>query len=96
LAANICSRWKKIIMFRKGKRKCDFEKLYANRQKMQNTIDEKLSANECESGNVEMQWNDIKICVLCTMSYLVGKVERRRRKPRNKQIMTSKVDKRRM
>ena len=63
---------------------------------MQDALEEKLGAVESESGNVEMQWNDIKKCVLCALSDLVRKVERRRRKSRNIQIMTSKVDKRRM
>jgi hypothetical protein len=30
---------------------------------------------EFESGNVEVQWNNIKRCVLDTLSDLVGKVE---------------------
>jgi hypothetical protein len=40
----------------------------------------KLGAIKCESGNVEMQWNNIKTCVLDTMSKLVGKIERKGRK----------------
>jgi hypothetical protein len=35
----------------------------------------------CESGNAEVQWNNIKECVLHTISNLVGKVEKRARKP---------------
>jgi hypothetical protein len=35
----------------------------------------KLGAIGCDSGNVEVQWNDIKECVLNTISDLVGKVE---------------------
>jgi hypothetical protein len=40
----------------------------------------KLGAIKCESGNMEVQWKNIKKCVLDTMSDLVGKVERRARK----------------
>ena len=36
---------------------------------------------ECDSGNVEVQWKNIKECVLDTISDLVGKVEKRARKP---------------
>jgi hypothetical protein len=39
---------------------------------VQDALEEKLSAVECESGNVEMQWTSIK---KDTMSDLVGKVE---------------------
>jgi hypothetical protein len=41
---------------------------------------------------VEVQWNNIKKCVLDTMSGLVGKVERRARKPWIIQEMISKMD----
>jgi hypothetical protein len=34
--------------------------------KLQNTLEGTLSAIECESGNVEVQWNSIKKCVLDT------------------------------
>jgi hypothetical protein len=40
-----------------------------------------LSAIECESGNAEVQWNNIKECMLDAVSDLVGKVEKRARKP---------------
>jgi hypothetical protein len=39
-----------------------------NNMKVQDTLDEKLCAIKCESGNVEVQWNNIKKCVLATMS----------------------------
>ena len=48
---------------------------------MQNILEEKLGAIECESGNAEVQWKNIKECVLDTISDLVGKVEKRARKP---------------
>jgi hypothetical protein len=41
---------------------------------------------------VEVQWNNIKKCVLDTMSDLVGKVERGARKPWITQEMISKMD----
>jgi len=55
----------------------------------------KLGAIECDSGNVEVQWNNIKECVLDTLSDLVGKVEKRARKPWITQEMISKMDERR-
>jgi hypothetical protein len=83
---------KKIIKFKKGKPRWYLENLYAQPQKVQGTLEEKLDALGCESGNVEVQWNNIKKCVLHTMSGLVGKVERRTRKPWITQEMISKMD----
>jgi len=71
------------------------EKLYAQRQRVQDTLEEKLGAIGCESGNVEVQWNNIKECVLDTISDLVGKVEKGARKPRFTQEMFSKMYERR-
>jgi hypothetical protein len=48
---------------------------------VQDTLEEKLGAIGCDSGNVEVQWNNIKECVLDTISDLVGKFEKRARKP---------------
>ena len=62
---------------------------------MQDTLEEKISAIGCDSGNVEEQWNNIKECVLDTISDLVGKVKKRARKPRITQEMISKMDERR-
>ena len=62
---------------------------------MQDTLEEKLCAIGCESGNVEAQWNNIKECVLDTISDLGGKVKKRTRKPRITQEMLSKMDERR-
>jgi hypothetical protein len=45
--------------------------------------------------NVEVQWNNIKKCVLDTISDLVGKVEKRARKPCITQEMISIMDERR-
>jgi hypothetical protein len=53
---------------------------YFERQKVHNSLEEKLGAIKCESGNVEVLWNNIKKCVLGTMSDLVGKIKRRARK----------------
>jgi hypothetical protein len=81
LVATICTRLKKIIRLHKRKPRWDLEKLYAQRQVVHDRLEEKLGTINCESGNVEVQWNNIKKYVLDTMSDLVGKVERRARKP---------------
>jgi hypothetical protein len=44
---------------------------------------------------VEVRWNNIKGCVLDTVSDLVGKVKKRARKPRITGEMISKMDERR-
>jgi len=62
---------------------------------VQDTLEDKLGAMGCERGNVEVQWNNIKECVLSTISDLVGKVEERARKPRITHEVTSKMDERR-
>jgi type I site-specific restriction endonuclease len=59
------------------------------------TLERKLGAIECDSRNVEVQWNNIKECVIDTLSDLVGKVKKRARKPWITQEMISKMDKRR-
>ena len=51
-------------------------KLYAQKQRVQNILEEKLGAVECESGNAEVQWKNIKECGLDTISDLVGTVGR--------------------
>jgi hypothetical protein len=48
---------------------------------VQDILEEKLGAISCESGNVEVQWYNIKGCVLDTISDMVGRVEKRTRKP---------------
>jgi hypothetical protein len=60
LVAKICTRLNRIIKIQKGKRRWDLEKLYVQRQKVQDFLDEKLGAAECLSGNFEVQWNNIK------------------------------------
>jgi len=95
LVAKNCTRLKKFIRFQKRRPQWDLEKLYVQRQRVQDTLEEKLCAIECDSGNVEVQWKNIKECVLDTMSDLVGKVEKRARKPWIIQEMISKIDERR-
>jgi hypothetical protein len=77
LVAKICTRLNKLIRFQTRKPRWDLDKLYGQRQKVHDSLEEKLDAINCESGNVEVQWNNIKKCMLDTMSDLVGKVERR-------------------
>jgi len=95
LVAKICTRLKKVTRFQKRRTRWNLEKLYAQRQRVQDTLEEKLGASGCDSGNVEMQRNNIKECVLDTTSDLVGKVEKRARKPWITQEMISKMDERR-
>lgn len=64
-----------IIKFQKGTPGLDLEKLYAQRQKVQGSLEEKVDAIECEIGNVEVQWI-WKKCVQDKMSDLIGKVDR--------------------
>ena len=68
LVVKVHTRLKKIIRFRKSRPRWDLEKLYAERQRVQNTLEKKLGAIEGESGNVEEQWKNIKECVLDTIS----------------------------
>ncbi|PNF31593.1 hypothetical protein B7P43_G18359, partial [Cryptotermes secundus] len=81
LVAKFQTRLKKIIRFQKRRPRWDLEKLYAQRQSVQDTLEEKLGAIESESGNAGAQWNNIKECMLDTISDLVGKVEKTARKP---------------
>jgi hypothetical protein len=77
--AKICTRLKEIMRFQKRRPQWDLEILYAQRQRLQDTLEKKLGAIRCDSGNVEVQWNNIKKCVLNTLNDLVGKVEKRAR-----------------
>jgi hypothetical protein len=72
---------KKITRFQKRRPQWDLEKLYIQIQRVQDIQEGKLGALECDSGNVEVQWNNIKEGALDTLSDLVGKVEKRARKP---------------
>jgi hypothetical protein len=51
-----------------------------------------IGAVGCEGGNVEVQWSNIKECVLDTVGDLVGEVGKRARKPWITQEMSSKMD----
>jgi hypothetical protein len=95
LVAKICTKLKKIIRFQKRRPQWDLEKLHTQKQRVQDTLEGKLGAVGCDSGNVEVQWNNIKECVLDTLSDLVGKVEERARKLWITQKMISKRDERR-
>ena len=55
LVAKICTRLKKTIRFKKRRPQWDLEKLYTQKQRMQDTLEGKLGAIECDSGNVEVQ-----------------------------------------
>ena len=52
LVAKICTRLKKIIMFQKRRPQWNLEKLYAQRQRVQDTLQEKLGAIGRDGGNV--------------------------------------------
>jgi len=95
LVAKVCASLKKIIRFQNSRPRWDLEKLYAQRQRVQDTLEEKLGAIECESENAEVQWKNIRECVLDTISDLVIRVEKRARKPWITQEMISKMDERR-
>jgi hypothetical protein len=95
LVAKICTRLKKIIRFLKRRPHWDLEELYTQKETMQDILERKLGAIECDSGKVEVQWNNIKESVLDTLSDLVGKIKKRARKPWISQEMISKMDERR-
>jgi len=63
LVAKVRTRLKKNIRFQTTRPRCDLEKLYALRQRVKDTLEEKLGAIECESGNSEVQLENIKECV---------------------------------
>jgi len=54
LVAKVRTRLKKIIRFQNSRPRWDLKKLYAQRQRVQDTLEEKLGAFECESGNSEV------------------------------------------
>jgi hypothetical protein len=60
----LTTRLNKITKFQKGKLGLNLEKLHAQSQIVQDTQKEKLGAIECDCGNVEVWWNNIKKCVL--------------------------------
>jgi len=95
LVAEICTRLKKIVSFEKGNSRWDLEKFYTQQQRVQHTLEEKLGAIGCDSGNVDVQWNNINKCVLDILRDLVGKFEKSARKPWITQDMISKIGERR-
>jgi hypothetical protein len=58
-------------------------------------LEEELRAGDCVNRNVEGEWNNIKKCLLDTMSDCVGKVEKGARKRWITQEMISKMQERR-
>jgi hypothetical protein len=58
---------------------------------VQDTLEEKLGAIKCESGDVEVS-GTISKRVLDIMNDLVGKIERRARKPWITEEMVSRMD----
>jgi hypothetical protein len=83
LVVKVCTRLQIIVKFQKREPRWNLEKLLVQQQKAQDALEEKLGAVKCESGNVEVQRNSIKKCVLdrLAVSDLVGKVDSRARKP---------------
>jgi hypothetical protein len=81
LIAKIHTKLQKIMKSQKWKARWHLEKLHAQWKKVQDTLEEKTGAIKCESGNVEVQWNNSKKCVLRTLSDCRGKDDRRARKP---------------
>jgi hypothetical protein len=75
LVAKICTKLKKIIRFQKKRPQWDLKKLYTQKRRVQDTLKGKLCAIGCDSGNVEVQWNNIKECVLLSVIWL-GKSRR--------------------
>ena len=55
LVTKICTRMKKIIRFQNRRPQWDLEKLYTQKQTVQDTLEGELGAIECDSGNVEVQ-----------------------------------------
>jgi hypothetical protein len=80
---------------RKRETKMGFGEVICPKTEKKDALEENLGAVNCESANVEMQWNIIKKCVLNAMSYFVGKVESGTRKPWVTQEIISKMNERR-
>ncbi|PNF32656.1 hypothetical protein B7P43_G15062, partial [Cryptotermes secundus] len=80
LVAKIRTRLKKIIKFQKQRPRWDFEKVYSQKQSVQETLEEKLGAIEGENEMLKRS-GTIKECMLHTICDLVGKGEKKERKP---------------
>ena len=74
LVAKICTRLKKMLRFHQSRTQWDLQKLYVQRQRVQNILEEKIGAIGRDSGNVEMQWKNIKEYEIDTISDLDWKV----------------------
>jgi hypothetical protein len=92
LDAKMWASLKKKVKFQKWKPRWDLVELHAQRQQVQDTLEENLGTTECESGNV--RWNNIKKCLIDTMSDLIGKVNRNARKQWISQEMINKMSQR--
>jgi hypothetical protein len=92
LVAKICTGLKIIISLQKRNPVWDSEKWDAQRQKGQESLEEKLREGDCVNRNVEGEWKNIWKWLLDTLSDCVGKVEQRTRKPWITQEMISKMD----
>jgi hypothetical protein len=66
---------------RKGKTKMRAKEVTCSMTESARYPRKKLGAINCEGGNVEVQWNNVKKCMLDTMNDLVGKSNRKARKP---------------
>jgi hypothetical protein len=97
LVAKIGTKLKKTERFQKRGSRWDLNKLYTYTQlkRVQDTLEEKLGAIGSESGNIEVQWNNIMECVLDTISNFVGKVQKKARRLWITQEIISKMDERR-
>ena len=76
MVTKICTRLKDIRRFQSESQDRNWRNVLSD--KVQGTVEEQLIAIECESGNVEVQWNSIKKCLL-DISDLVGKAWRKAR-----------------
>jgi hypothetical protein len=76
IVCEMCIRLMNNMKFQKDNPRWDLEKFCGRRQKVQDTLEEKLRGFEWKTGNVEILCYNIKKCVLDTMSGLVGKVDR--------------------
>ena len=93
LVAKLCTALKKIVRFLKEKTK-GFGEVICSKESAR-YLHEKVGVIKCDSANVEVQWNNIKKCVIDTISDLVGKAKGIARKPWIKQEMIGKTNEQR-
>jgi hypothetical protein len=81
---NYALRWEQESHFARfllvDKLPWDLQKLYAQRQEVHDSLEEKLGAIKCESGNVEVQWNNIKKCVCGVYEWFCWKSQEENKK----------------